>query len=57
MKDLGRLLSFVRHYWSPLTLSVILMAMAGAAHGMIAVLIGPIFDRVLDPTRFDEPAS
>ena len=49
MTDLRRLLTFVRPYWSPLTLSVVLMAIAGAAHGMIAVLVGPIFDQVLNP--------
>jgi ATP-binding cassette, subfamily B, bacterial MsbA len=49
MKELGRLLRYVRPYWSPLLLSVLLMAVAGAAHAMMAVLIKPIFDRVLDP--------
>jgi ATP-binding cassette, subfamily B, bacterial MsbA len=49
MNDVRRLLTFVRPYWSPLTLSVVLMAIAGAAHGMIAVLVGPIFDQVLNP--------
>lgn len=49
MSDLRRLLTFVKPYWSPLTLSVVLMAIAGAAHGMMAVLIGPIFDQVLNP--------
>jgi ATP-binding cassette, subfamily B, bacterial MsbA len=49
VNDVRRLLTFVRPYWSPLTLSVVLMAIAGAAHGMIAVLVGPIFDQVLNP--------
>jgi ATP-binding cassette, subfamily B, bacterial MsbA len=49
MTEQRRLLRFVRPYWSPLLLSVVLMAIAGAAHAMMAVLIGPIFDRVLDP--------
>jgi subfamily B ATP-binding cassette protein MsbA len=57
MKDLGRLLRFVRPYWSPLILSVVLMAFAGAAHAMMAVLIGPIFDRVLDPKSPDKPVE
>ncbi|MBC8164659.1 MAG: ATP-binding cassette domain-containing protein [Bryobacteraceae bacterium] len=48
-----RLLRFVRPYWSPLLLSVVLMAIAGAAHAMMAVLIVPIFDRVLDPSSAD----
>jgi ATP-binding cassette, subfamily B, bacterial MsbA len=50
MMEFGRLLRFVRPYWPPLILSVILMAIAGAAHGLMAVLIGPIFDRVLNPS-------
>ncbi|HYP09333.1 MAG TPA: ABC transporter transmembrane domain-containing protein [Bryobacteraceae bacterium] len=50
MSELSRLLGFVKPYWSPLTLSVLLMAIAGAAHGMMALLIGPIFDRVLKPS-------
>jgi subfamily B ATP-binding cassette protein MsbA len=33
------------------------MAVAGAAHGMLAVLIGPIFDRVLDPSSPDAPVE
>jgi subfamily B ATP-binding cassette protein MsbA len=55
MKSLARLLRFVRPYWSPLSLSVILMALAGAAHAMMAVLIGPIFDRVLNRNAPDTP--
>jgi ATP-binding cassette, subfamily B, bacterial MsbA len=57
MSDLRRLLAFVRPYWSPLTLSVILMAFAGAAHAMMAVLVGPIFDRVLDPASPEAPVE
>ncbi len=55
MKSLARLLQFVRPYWSPLILSVILMAIAGAAHGTMALLIGPIFDRALNPSSPDSP--
>jgi subfamily B ATP-binding cassette protein MsbA len=36
---------------------VILMAFAGAAHAMMAVLIGPIFDRVLDPSSAEAPVE
>ena len=57
MSDLRRLLRFVKPYWSPLILSVILMAIAGAAHAMMAVLIGPIFDRVLDPSSPERPVE
>jgi ATP-binding cassette, subfamily B, bacterial MsbA len=45
------LLRFTRPYWPPLVLSVVLMALAGAAHAMMAVLIRPIFDLVLNPVR------
>ena len=45
MKPFPRLLRYVRPYWSPLILSVILMAIAGAGHAMMPLLIGPVFDR------------
>ena len=49
MTELRRLLRYVRPYLAPLLLSVILMALVGAAQGFTALLIGPIFDRVLNP--------
>lgn len=55
MRDLLRLLAFARRYWLYLLLSVFLMACVGAAHGMVALLIGPIFDRVLNPAASDAP--
>ena len=55
MKDLLRLLGFARKYWTFLVLSVLLMACVGAAHGMIALLIRPVFDRVLNPNAGDTP--
>ena len=50
-----RLLRLVRPYLAPLLLSVVLMAAVGAAQGMMALLIGPIFDRVLKPETPDSP--
>ena len=50
-----RLLRFVRPHIAPLLASVVLMAVAGAAHGLMALLIGPIFDRVLQPDTADTP--
>jgi ATP-binding cassette, subfamily B, bacterial MsbA len=50
-----RLLRFVRPYYGTLLLSVILMAIVGACQGFTAVLIGPIFDRVLQPDSADSP--
>ena len=49
MKELMRLLSYGRRYWAHLGGSVVLMALAGAAQGTLALLIKPIFDRVLNP--------
>jgi ATP-binding cassette, subfamily B, bacterial MsbA len=48
MNQVLRLLAYGRRYWPHLLGSVFLMAIAGAAQGMMALLIGPIFDRVLD---------
>jgi ATP-binding cassette, subfamily B, bacterial MsbA len=55
MKELIRLLAYARRYWFFLLTSVILMALVGAAHASIALLIGPIFDRVLNPASPDMP--
>jgi subfamily B ATP-binding cassette protein MsbA len=55
MKDVLRLLAYARRYWFFLTLSVLLMVIVGAAHASIALLIGPIFDRVLNPASPDKP--
>jgi subfamily B ATP-binding cassette protein MsbA len=52
-----RLLRFVRPYSAPLVLSVILMALVGAAQGFMAVLVGPVFDRVLKPESADAPVA
>lgn len=57
MKDLWRLLSYARPYWAVLLGSVLLMALAGAAHAMIALLVGPIFDRVLNPAAPNVPVQ
>ena len=50
MSELLRILRYVRPYVPSLLGSVVLMAFAGAAHGLIALLIQPIFDQVL-PSR------
>jgi subfamily B ATP-binding cassette protein MsbA len=49
MRHILRLLSYGRQYWPQILISVILMAIAGAAQGIIPLLIPPIFDRVLLP--------
>ncbi len=55
MKELLRLLAYARRYWFFLVLSVVLMALVGAAHASIALLIGPILDYVLNPAAPDKP--
>jgi len=57
MKDLGRLFRFVRPYWAVLIISVVLMAIAGTAHATVALLVGPVFDRVLNPAAPDTPVQ
>lgn len=49
-----RLLRYVRPYWGPLAASVVLMAMVGAAQALMALLLKPVFDRVLNPNAPDE---
>ncbi|MGH9661783.1 MAG: ABC transporter ATP-binding protein, partial [Bryobacteraceae bacterium] len=55
MKERLRLLAYARPYWPMLAGSVVLMAVVGAAHAMMALLIGPVFDRVLNPSAPDTP--
>jgi subfamily B ATP-binding cassette protein MsbA len=52
---LRRLLNYARPYTLHLLLSVILMAVVGAAQALMALLIKPIFDRVLEPQSVDAP--
>ena len=47
MREIKRLLSYGRRYWDYLLASVVLMALAGAGQAAMALLIKPIFDRVL----------
>jgi len=49
MTQVLRLLSYARRYTAHLAGAVVAMAMAGAAQGMLLLLIKPVFDRVLDP--------
>jgi len=55
MKELLRLLGYARRYGAHLAGSVVLMAIVGAAQALTALLIGPIFDRVLNPAAPDTP--
>jgi ATP-binding cassette, subfamily B, bacterial MsbA len=55
MSELRRLLNYSRPYSGHLLVSVALMACVGAAQALTALLIGPIFDRVLNPQPADAP--
>jgi len=55
VSELGRILRFVRPYWHALLGSVLLMALAGAAHAAVALLLRPVFDRVLKPVSSNLP--
>jgi len=57
MKEFRRLLFYVQPYLGTLLLSVILMAIVGAAQGLTAVLVGPVFDRVLQPDTPDSAVA
>jgi subfamily B ATP-binding cassette protein MsbA len=57
MKELTRLLRYSRPYIPHLLLSVVLMAIVGAAQAMTALLIQPILDRVLKPQDFEPPVT
>ncbi|MBA3915108.1 MAG: ABC transporter ATP-binding protein, partial [Acidobacteriales bacterium] len=49
MRQLIRLLRYVGRYWFQLGASVVLMAAVGLLDAFRVLLIGPIFDRVLNP--------
>ncbi len=55
MRELSRLLRYSRPYTPHLLASVVLMACVGAAQALTALLIVPIFDRVLDPASAEAP--
>ncbi len=49
MRQLTRLIRYVAPYWWPVGASVILMAAVGLLEAFRLLLIGPIFDHVLNP--------
>ncbi|MGA9967774.1 MAG: ABC transporter ATP-binding protein [Terriglobales bacterium] len=49
MRQLTRLIRYVAPYWWPVGASVLLMAGVGLLDAFRLLLIGPIFDRVLNP--------
>jgi subfamily B ATP-binding cassette protein MsbA len=55
MSDWLRLLGHARRYWPLLIVSVALMVVVGASQASIALLIGPVIDKVLQPDAPDAP--
>ena len=55
MNELLRIIRYARPYAAALIASVVLMACVGATQGLTALLIGPVFDRVLNPSSPDAP--
>ena len=49
MRQLTRLIRYVIPYWWQLLSSILLMAAVGLLDAFRVLLIGPIFDRVLNP--------
>jgi subfamily B ATP-binding cassette protein MsbA len=57
MKDLMRLLRFVRPYWYVVVAAVVMMSIVGAAHGLFPKLAGQVIGRVLVPSAPDVPVE
>ncbi|MEX2304142.1 MAG: ABC transporter ATP-binding protein [Bryobacterales bacterium] len=55
MNELLHLLRYARPYTPRILAAVLLMAIVGACHGVVAVLIEPVFDRVLNPQSPEAP--
>ncbi|MGH9663035.1 MAG: ABC transporter transmembrane domain-containing protein, partial [Bryobacteraceae bacterium] len=55
MSEIVRIIRYARPYTAALLSSVALMACVGASQGLTALLIGPVFDRVLNPSSPDAP--
>jgi subfamily B ATP-binding cassette protein MsbA len=51
--QLKRLLSYVRPYAAGMVVGVVLLAIVAIAEGAVALLIAPVFDRVLNPASTD----
>src|SRR5579864_564246 len=50
MRQLTRLFGYIRPYWLQFGVSVVLMAAVGALEAFRLLLLGPIFDKVLNPS-------
>ena len=54
MRNILRLLYYVRHYWWQALASIILMAVVGLLEAFRVLLVKPIFDHVLNPGGADQ---
>jgi subfamily B ATP-binding cassette protein MsbA len=52
-RDLRRLLRYVRPYRSRLATGIVALAFMGFAEGLVALMITPVFDRILNPQSQD----
>ncbi len=52
-EELGRLLRYIKPYKMRLAMGVVCLSLVGLAEGLIALMITPIFDRVLNPSAPD----
>ena len=57
MSELFHLLRFARPYAPRIAVSVVLMAIVGACHGVVALLAEPVFDRLLNPEPRQGPVE
>src|SRR5690349_13772832 len=57
MRRLIRLIRYVRPYSLHLVSSLLLMALIGVCEAFRILLVGPVFDRVLNPSRGMLPAA
>src|SRR5581483_1938641 len=57
MKDIVRLLRYVRPYSAALLASVALMAVVGIAQAFVVLLVRVVFNRVLQPATVDKPVA
>jgi ATP-binding cassette, subfamily B, bacterial MsbA len=48
MNRLQRLMQYPRPYWWPISVSVVLMALASAAQGLFLLLLQPVFERLFN---------
>lgn len=50
MREFLRLIRLVKHYWGQIAAALGLMTCSGIFEGMAALLVGPVIDRVLNPS-------